>query len=269
MADLTMEEDEVEGMLNKETAQKRLRVPWGIQPKEVPKGAKPTQCAFQRFIEALCGLLKQSDVLPSTKDKLTHYDKHFDEVDNFRHHIRTLVATSRTAIWKATVLATSVRNNAKKLSGPIVTDIARIPAEHLSCAFTMVLKAGLQGFCPDVDGPVQSTYNQLHRHLAASAFQFLSSTLGLMALNVNNVYATDYERLCDMYDNYVYGTLAQNTKMGRRRPGSLSQSQKNSTAYKARTCCMSFVDEVHSDDEKDGNGAHWVRQKPGHNPIVT
>jgi hypothetical protein len=56
-----------------------------------------------------------------------------------------------------------------------------------------------------------------------------------MALNINNVYANDYKMLCDMYDNYVYGTLAQNTKMERRRPGSLSQSQKNSTAYKART----------------------------------
>jgi hypothetical protein len=163
----------------------------------------------------LCGLLKQSNVLSSAKDKLTRYDKRFDEVDNFHHHIHALITASRTAIWEATALATSVRNNTKKLSGPIATDIARIPAEHLSCTFTMVLKAGLQGFCPDVDGPVQSTYNQLHRNLAASAFQFLSSTLGLMALNTNNVYTNDYEMLCDMYNNYVYGTLAQNTKMER------------------------------------------------------
>jgi hypothetical protein len=32
---------------------------------------------------------------------------------------------------------------------------------------------------------------------------------------------------------------------------------------------MAFVDEVHSDNEQDDNGAHWVRQKPGRNPIVT
>jgi hypothetical protein len=162
----------------------------------------------------LCSLLKQSDVLPSAKDKLTHYDRHFDEVDNFRHHICALVAASRTAIREAAVLAMSVRNNAKKLSGPIATDIAHIPAEHLSCTFTMVLKAGLQGFCPDVDGPVQSTYNQLHRHLAASGFQFLSSMLGLMALNVNNVYTNNYEMLCDMYNNYVYGTSCTEHKDG-------------------------------------------------------
>ncbi|KAJ7892474.1 hypothetical protein B0H14DRAFT_2560182 [Mycena olivaceomarginata] len=197
-SDPAMEEDKVEGMLNKETAQKRLCVPWGIQPKEVPKGSKLTQCEFQRFIRALCSLVKQSNILPSAKDKLTHYGKRFDEVDNFCHHIRALVATSRTAIWEAT----------------------------------------------------------------------------LCFHNVNNVYANDYEMLCDMYDNYVYGTLAQNTKMERQCPGSLSQSQKNSTASKARARvakvrfntayrlnmqkpiqCMAFVDEVHSDNKQDGNGA--------------
>ncbi|KAJ7832021.1 hypothetical protein B0H14DRAFT_3712782, partial [Mycena olivaceomarginata] len=220
----------------------RLRVPWGIQPKEVPKGAKPTQRAFQRFIRALCGLLKQSDVLPSAKDQLTHYDKRFDEVDDIRVHVRSLVDASRTAIREAIVRATTIRSDAERLSGPIANDIARISAQHLSSAFTMVLKAGLKGFCPDVDGAAQSTYNQLHRHLAASAFQFLSSTFGLAALNVNNFYGNDYELLCDMYDNFVFGTLAQNTKMERR--------------------------QTHSDDERD-NGVPWVHDKPGRNPTVT
>ncbi|KAJ7789656.1 hypothetical protein B0H14DRAFT_3891746 [Mycena olivaceomarginata] len=232
--DEDQEEEMIEEILTKEPANRRLRVPWGIQPKEVPKGAKPTQRAFQRFIRALCGLLKQSDVLPSAKDQLTHYDKRFDEVDDIRVHVRSLVDASRTAIREAIVRATTIRSDAERLSGPIANDIARISAQHLSSAFTMVLKAGLKGFCPDVDGPAQYTYNQLHRRLAASAFQFLSSTFGLAALNVNNFYGNDYELLCDMYDNFVFGTLAQNTKMERRRPGSLSESQKNSTAYKAR-----------------------------------
>jgi hypothetical protein len=41
--DEDQEEEMIEEILTKEPANRRLRVPWGIQPKEVPKGAKPTQ----------------------------------------------------------------------------------------------------------------------------------------------------------------------------------------------------------------------------------
>jgi hypothetical protein len=99
----------------------------------------------------------------------------------------------------------------------------------------MVQKAGLKGFCPDIEGPVQSKYNELHRHLAVSAFQYLSSSFALMALNVDNHIAQDDNLLCDMYDNYVHGTLTQKTRMERRRPGSLSQSLVSTVAFKARS----------------------------------
>jgi hypothetical protein len=91
-----------------------------------------------------------------------------------------------------------------------------MPEAHLTSVFTMVLKAGLQGFCPDLDGPMQSAYNQLHRHLAVAGFQFLSGSFALAALEVNAQVAKNTELLNDMYDHFVYGTLAQNTKMERR-----------------------------------------------------
>ncbi|KAF7372994.1 hypothetical protein MSAN_00506700 [Mycena sanguinolenta] len=251
---------------------KRLRNPWGIQPSEVDKEAKPTQRAFQRVIRAMCGLLTQQDILPSAEGKLNHYDKRFDKVDDL--------------LKEAAERAKTLIRDAERVSGPIANDIARIPAAYLSTVFTMVQKAGLQGFCPDVEGPAQSSYNELHRHLAVAAFQFLSSSFALMGLNVNNEVAQNHDLLEDMYDNFVYGTLAQNTRMERRRPGSLSRSQQNSTAYKSRTRLatarfetartlklrkpvlrMVYVDEVHSDDEH-GEVRH-VREKPGRNPVVT
>ncbi|KAF8173147.1 hypothetical protein K438DRAFT_1772251 [Mycena galopus ATCC 62051] len=150
----------------------------------------------------------------------------------------------------------------------------------------MVLKAGLKGFCPDLEGPVQSTYNQLHRHLAVSGFQFLSASFALCALEVNSKVAEDTDLLCDMYDNYTYGTLAQKTKMERRRPGSLGQSLKHGAEYKARTRLadirfktalalglqkpvqhMACVGEAHSDDEHSSEQRR-VREKPGRNPVV-
>ncbi|KAJ7098405.1 hypothetical protein C8R44DRAFT_889021 [Mycena epipterygia] len=126
-----------------------------------------------------------------------------------------LVSESRTAIAAATALATKLIKDAKIVPGPIAKDIARIPEAHLTTIFTMILKAGLQGFCPDIEGPVQLTYHQLHRHLAMSGFQFLSGPLSLTALDINRQIAKDTSLLSDMYNNYVYGTLAQKTRMER------------------------------------------------------
>jgi hypothetical protein len=220
--------------------------------------------------------------------------------------MRTLVNDSRTAVSAAKELATKLIRDAKLITGPIANDIARIPENHLATVFTMILKAGLKGFCPDLEGPVQSKYNQLHRHLAVSGFQFLSSSFALAALEVNAKIAEDSELLGDMYDNYTYGTLAQKTRMERRRPGSLGDSIKHSNEFKARgrVCFlfffpsffwaytlfqlarvrfdtavrlglrkpvqrMVFVQEVHSDDEHTSGGTQrTVREKPGRNPIA-
>ncbi|KAJ6450953.1 hypothetical protein C8R47DRAFT_1170681 [Mycena vitilis] len=266
------------------SAQKRVRNRWGIGPKEVPKEARTTQTAFQRFIRGLCGLLTQADVLPSAVEKRKHYDRRFDNVDDYREHMRTLVNESRTAVSAAKDLATTLIRDAKAISSLIANDVARIPENHLATVFTMILKAGLQGFCPDLEGPVQSTYNQLHRHLAVSGFQFLASSWALCALEVNVNVAANTELLCDIYDHFTYGTLAQKTRMERRRPGSLSQSLTHGAEFKARARLrdvrfkaasrlelrkpvqrMACVQEAHSDDE---HSSGRVREKPGRNPVV-
>ncbi|KAJ7032134.1 hypothetical protein C8F04DRAFT_1185374 [Mycena alexandri] len=244
---------------------------------------KTERKAFQRFIRGICGLLTQTDVLPSAIEAQKHYGKRFADVDDVREHMRGLVDESRTSVSAAKDLATKLIRDAKRITGPIANDIARIPEAHLATVFTMILKSGLKGFCPDLDGPVQSTYNQLHRHLAVSAFQFLSSSFALAALEVNARVAEDTELLGDMYDNYTYGTLAQKTRMERRRPGSLSDSIKHNNEFKARgrqkfvstrppdlgsasQQRMAFVQEAHSDDEHGAQRS--VREKPGRNPVV-
>ncbi|KAJ7501166.1 hypothetical protein B0H11DRAFT_1993870 [Mycena galericulata] len=264
---------------------KRVRNRWGISPKKVPPEAKLTQRAFQRFIRGLCGMLTQTDILPSSLEAQKHYDKRYDDVEDLHEHMQRLVDESRTAVSAAMELATKLVKDAKRISGPIANDIARIPEVHLATVFTMILKAGLQGFCPDLEGPVQSRYNQLHRHLAVSGFQFLSSSFALSALEVNIKVADNTALLGDMYDHYVYGTLAQKIKMERRRPGSLAHSVKNGVEYKARARLsqvrfktatgmglrkpvlrMACVEEAHSDDEHR-DGACYTRDKPGRSPI--
>ncbi|KAJ7732742.1 hypothetical protein DFH07DRAFT_968314 [Mycena maculata] len=200
--------------------------------------------------------------------------------------MRNLVNKSRTAIATATTLATKFVKDAKRVPRPIANDIAQIPGPHLVTVFTMILKAGLQGFCPDVEGPVQSAYNQLHHHLAVSGFRFLASLFALAALDVNVQISKDTSLLNNMFDHYVYGTLAQRTRMETRHPGSLSQSIQHSVKYKACTqlgesqfktasriklqksvLYMAFIKEPHSDDEHSVTSC-LVHQMPGHNPVV-
>jgi hypothetical protein len=155
--------------------------------------------------------------------------------------MHTLINASRNAIQEAVAHATKVWNDALKVPGLIANAITCIPAEYLACAFTMVLRASLLGFCPDVEGLIQSTYNQLHRHLAVAIFQFLSSSFALSALDVNNTFANNYELLCQMYNNFVYGTLVQNTRKERRRPGSLTQVHHESKESKARERVRTYL----------------------------
>jgi hypothetical protein len=180
-------------------------------------------------------MLTQHDVLPSAIETRTHYDKRFDKVEDQRAHMRKLVDESRTAVKEVADMASKLIKDAKRIPGPIANDIARISEVHLASAFTMIQKAGLKGFCPDIEGPVHSKYNELHRHLVVSAFQYLSSSYALMALNVDNHIAQDDNLLCDMYDNFVNRTLASKTRMERRHPGSLSSSLENTVAFKARS----------------------------------
>ncbi|KAJ6448767.1 hypothetical protein C8R45DRAFT_947782 [Mycena sanguinolenta] len=110
--------------------------------------------------------------------------------------------------------------------------------------------------------------------------------LALGALEVNAKVAEDTELLGDMHDNYVYGTLAQKTKMECHRPGSLSQLITHGVEFKARArlgevrfktavslqlrkpvLCMICIAEAHSDDEHSSSESR-VREKPGRNPII-
>jgi hypothetical protein len=83
-------------------------------------------------------------VLPSAIGAQKHYNKCFDNTDNFREHMQALVNESRTAICPAKDLATKLVRDAEQISGPIANNIACIPEIYLASIFTMIMKAGLR-----------------------------------------------------------------------------------------------------------------------------
>ncbi|KAJ7648871.1 hypothetical protein B0H17DRAFT_858701, partial [Mycena rosella] len=87
-----------------------------------------------------------------------------------------------------------------------------------------------------------STYNQLHRHLAVSAFQSIAAWYGFTALNVSLTISQDYHLFSEMYDNFVHGTLKTNSRKENNSTGSLSKAITQSSADKrrARVCLHSF-----------------------------
>ncbi|KAJ7634465.1 hypothetical protein FB45DRAFT_1141427, partial [Roridomyces roridus] len=116
-----------------------------------------------------------------------------------------------------------------------------------------VSKAGLKTFHPDVFGPLQSTYNVLHRHIAVSTFSNIAQWHGFSALEVSVNVATDYHLLSEMYDNFVYGTIKGNSHKEFNTPGSLALAHQRQNAVKRRARVMSNFPEdrkLHPDTSK-------------------
>jgi hypothetical protein len=189
------------------------------------------------------GLLTADAVLEPADAYIDHYDKRFNEADDMEDLMRQIVAESKKPNKDAQKRAERLLRDAKVIAqggdepghyGQIAKDISLMPAEHIAFFFAAVTRAGLKAFHPDVFGPTHSTYNQLHRHLAVSTFQAIAGWYGYTALKVSLTVAQDYHLLCDMYDNFMFGTVANNSHKESNTPGSLSKALVRSNADKRR-----------------------------------
>ncbi|KAJ7608163.1 hypothetical protein FB45DRAFT_1129986 [Roridomyces roridus] len=228
---------------NADPKPKTRRKQHGIAPDNVPEFAKATQRAFQRHIRMACSLFTADAVLTPADDFIDHYDKRFDGDDDMEAHVRSLVDVARQPNADALKRAKRLLKEAKVVAdgdgaageyGNIARDIAEIPAEHISFFYGAVSKAGLKTFHPDVFGPLQSTYNVLHRHIAVSTFSNIAQWHGFSALEVSVNVATDYHLLSEMYDNFVYGTIKGNSHKEFNTPGSLALAHQRQNAVKRR-----------------------------------
>ncbi|KAJ7073699.1 hypothetical protein C8F01DRAFT_1075431 [Mycena amicta] len=188
------------------------------------------------FPDALVGAFTQTSVIPSAAEYIEHYDHCFDTVDDIQVHMAQLVDDARSAIGEtAQMLGKRLRDAVAKVPSKIAAKIGRIPEQHFSLAFDAIQRAGLKAFCPDIVGPVQSTYNQIHRHLAITTLQTAVKIFGLHGLEVDIRLVNKYGLLADVYENYVYGRLAQiTTRTERNKPQSLLASTKTQAAVRRR-----------------------------------
>ncbi|KAJ7339800.1 hypothetical protein DFH08DRAFT_812184 [Mycena albidolilacea] len=139
----------------------------------------------------------------------------------------------------------------------------------------------------------------LHRHLgpsdlAVSTFQAIAGWYGYTALKVSLSVAQDYHLLWGMYDNFMFGTVANNSHKESNTPGSLSKALVHSNAEKchAQLCNRHYkeakskgyckpilrlmkVKAAHSNDKcilgsdvRKKKGLN-ICTKDGRNPIVT
>nr|GAT49867.1 predicted protein [Mycena chlorophos] len=191
---------------------KRKRTIWGQPRKELNEEVGVIVDSFRIWTRALTGTYDQSTPIPPLEDHLQQYDKRLERVVDMKAHVQTLADTARIAIDKnAQNRADARRAAAEKSNGKIAKAIGRIPEQHLSMAFAAVANAGLKDFRPDVSGPIQSIYNQIHCHLAVSTFQQAAQSLPLGLQGLNVLSPGSYTTLVAAYENYVYGTLARIT----------------------------------------------------------
>ncbi|KAF7318035.1 hypothetical protein HMN09_00310900 [Mycena chlorophos] len=253
----------------------------GIHPKAVPKAAKETQRIFQFYVRGLAGLYQQSDVLGYADTAIAEFERRFTPTDNIRERIKQLVSSSLSPDRLARTAATDLLAKLKGRSNAIATSLQRISPAHWGSVFAAIGRSGLSRFHPDVFGPVDSVYNQVHRHLAITTFDSITS--GLTVPGVNTSFSSNLTLLADMYDNFVYVTLAESAHLEAHNPGSVAQHIKDGYAYKnrgelsdRRTATAKELGypvrvrnvlkqaAAHSDDERDPlTGDRRVHEKPG------
>ncbi|KAJ7816734.1 hypothetical protein B0H14DRAFT_3743162 [Mycena olivaceomarginata] len=273
----------------------RRRNPHGIAPSDVEEGVKPIQRVFQCHIRMAAGLLTADAFLEPADAYIDHYNKRFDDADDMEGLMHQVVAESKKPNKEAQKRAERLIRNAKVIAkgdgaepghfGQIAKDILLMPAEHIAFFFAAVTRAGLKAFHPDVFGPTHSTYNLLHRHLAISTFQTIAGWYGYTALNVSPTITQDYHLLSDFYDNFMYGTVWDNSRKEHNLPGSLSKSLVHSSAnvtrrqklkgYRKPVLRLLKVNTAHSDDERPPGGDARKKKglhictKDGCNPAIT
>jgi hypothetical protein len=189
-----------------------------------------------------CGLLTADAVLGPADNYIDHYDKRFDDINDMEAHMQAVVVEvkkpnkdvhkrAERLIQEAKVIAKG-EGGKPGLYGQIAKDIAMIPAEHIALVFAAVTRAGLKMFHPDVFGPTHSTYNQLHRHLAVSTFQSIVVWYGYTARNASIHISQDFHLLCEMYNNFMFGTIKTNSHKEFNAPESLSKALDQSGTEK-------------------------------------
>ncbi|KAJ7056336.1 hypothetical protein C8F01DRAFT_1257602 [Mycena amicta] len=245
----------------------------GIAPKDVEPRAKATKDAFLIHIRAFCGLIAADTVLAPVDDLITHYDKRFDNVDDFPAHMKTIISLSKAHTNEAVRRAKRLRLDSEataKTGGTIAAGIALIPAQSLELMFTAAAKAGLLEFHPDVFGPVHSTYNMLHRHLAVSTFQHNVAWFSYTLLGPSVTISSDTALMGEIYDHFVHVTLRKLSRGENNTPGRLTSALAQAAATKRRlTLCdrrfeflesnnfrkpilrLAYVEACHSDDERE------------------
>ncbi|KAF7311212.1 hypothetical protein MKEN_01022700 [Mycena kentingensis (nom. inval.)] len=210
---------------------RRKRRQLGIAADDVPEEALDTQTSFQYHIRALAGLFTQTMVLGRADEFIAYYDRRFEKVGDLAAHIRELCAECRApcaearrqaqnAIREVERLAKEAASK-KKRRGKIVGALSAIPKAHFEFMFEAVARVGLKRFYPDVFGAARSPYNQRLRHIAVSTFQSIVSWFGYNEEGASIEYSEDTGMLNDFYDNFVFGTIAENSRRVEKSPNSL------------------------------------------------
>nr|GAT45207.1 predicted protein [Mycena chlorophos] len=241
---------------------------------EIPEEAEDTQ----HFIRGISGLFSQTTVLTRPTAEMHAFEERYKATEDIRAHVAVLVDQARTPSDTAMNSATALQNKLREMRNPIATTMLRISKAYMAGVFMAFHRAGISTFHPDVFGPRESIYNQLHRHLAVSTFQFVTSGLALRGVDFSVV--DKYHLMGNMFDNFVFGTLAKNSQQELRKPGSVTTAVKATRAYKHRAIRRSETAKelgyslrlrksvkdpaLHSDDERDPITKQiHVRDKPG------
>ncbi|KAJ7846584.1 hypothetical protein B0H14DRAFT_3867673 [Mycena olivaceomarginata] len=137
-------------------------------------------------------------------------------------------ATHPLQLWRAEKDAAKGSNIAK--------DILEVKDTFLTIIFSRVLVAGLTHWCPDLMGPSDSPYNQVHKTVYLETFRLVAGSFSYYFLAPSAAGVDNPILICDIFCSFTLLYTKHKAKVGLRQPGKLALNKADNNSGKHRKC---------------------------------
>ncbi|KAJ7209320.1 hypothetical protein GGX14DRAFT_453423 [Mycena pura] len=203
---------------------------------QIPVEHRPTKKAVYLHVYTLLGVTRadQSPLLP-TADVVALFEDRLEPgfVEKIRQTLRETSSSKVGAVQMVNKLREMARDTVPSGSN-IAKDILRVKDTLQTAAFTAVLMAGLQYWCPDCLAPPDTPYNQVHELVFLETFRAIPVSTGFRFYEVLLSSVTNPQILLDFYPMCVFDYMAGKVKREQKEPGKLVQNRINNNAIKGR-----------------------------------
>jgi hypothetical protein len=181
--------------------------------------------------------LTRADAAPPmpTPAVLATFDQRWEP--GFLPDLRRRLRDTSTAVVGTSRMVSDLRKRAEKDAAKgsnIAKDILEVKDTFLTIIFSRVLVAGLTHWCPDLMGPSDSPYNQVHETVYLETFRLVAGSFSYYFLAPSAAGVDNPILICDIFRSFTFSYTKHKAKVELRQPGKLASNKADNNSGKRR-----------------------------------